>query len=32
MPSLNEIRSTYLNFFEKNGHRVVDSSPAGPAQ
>lgn len=30
MPSLNEIRSTYLNFFEKNGHRVVDSSPLVP--
>ncbi|MGB8621696.1 MAG: alanine--tRNA ligase [Paracoccaceae bacterium] len=30
MPSLNEIRSTYLNFFEKNGHRVVESSPLVP--
>jgi alanyl-tRNA synthetase len=30
MPSLNDIRSTYLNFFEKNGHRVVDSSPLVP--
>ncbi|WP_376873241.1 alanine--tRNA ligase [Albirhodobacter sp. R86504] len=30
MPSLNEIRSTFLNFFEKNGHRIVDSSPLVP--
>ena len=30
MPSLNEIRSTFLNFFEKNGHEVVDSSPLVP--
>ncbi|PCD76935.1 alanine--tRNA ligase [Pseudothioclava arenosa] len=30
MPSLNEIRSTFLNFFERNGHRVVDSSPLVP--
>ncbi|WP_417807142.1 alanine--tRNA ligase [Thioclava sp.] len=30
MPSLNEIRSTFLNFFERNGHRVVDSSSIVP--
>ncbi len=30
MPSLNEIRSTFLNFFEKNGHEVVESSPLVP--
>jgi len=30
MPSLNDIRSTFLNFFERNGHRVVDSSPLVP--
>jgi alanyl-tRNA synthetase len=30
MASLNEIRSTFLNFFEKNGHAVVDSSPLVP--
>ena len=30
MPSLNEIRSTFLNYFERNGHRVVDSSPLVP--
>ncbi|MBE0452176.1 alanine--tRNA ligase [Roseovarius autotrophicus] len=30
MPTLNEIRSTFLNFFERNGHRVVDSSPLVP--
>lgn len=30
MPSLNEIRSTFLGFFEKNGHRVVESSPLVP--
>ncbi len=30
MASLNDIRSTYLDFFEKNGHRVVDSSPLVP--
>ena len=30
MPSLNEIRSTYLNFFKRNGHRVVESSPLVP--
>jgi alanyl-tRNA synthetase len=30
MASLNDIRSTFLDFFEKNGHRVVDSSPLVP--
>ena len=30
MPSLNDIRSTFLSFFEKNGHRVVESSPLVP--
>jgi len=30
MPSLNEIRSTFLSYFEKNDHRVVDSSPLVP--
>src|SRR4026208_1515496 len=26
----NEIRSSFLRFFEKNGHRVVESSPVVP--
>ncbi len=30
MASLNDIRTTYLDFFRKNGHRVVDSSPLVP--
>ena len=30
MASLNDIRSTYLEFFRRNGHRVVDSSPLVP--
>ncbi len=30
MPTLNEIRSTFLNFFERNDHAVVDSSPLVP--
>ncbi|KKL50797.1 hypothetical protein LCGC14_2301890, partial [marine sediment metagenome] len=30
MPSLNDIRSTYLDFFVKNGHRQVASSPLVP--
>ncbi|MBD3764983.1 MAG: alanine--tRNA ligase [Rhodobacterales bacterium] len=30
MPSLNDIRSTFLDFFAQNGHRVVDSSPLVP--
>ncbi|PTV97039.1 alanyl-tRNA synthetase [Rhodobacter aestuarii] len=30
MPSLNDIRSTFLGSFEKNGHKVVESSPLVP--
>ncbi|MYM54363.1 alanine--tRNA ligase [Thalassovita mangrovi] len=30
MPSLNEVRSTFLNYFEKQGHEVVPSSPLVP--
>ncbi|WP_414897988.1 alanine--tRNA ligase [Rhodovulum sp. YEN HP10] len=30
MPTLNEIRSTFLSYFERNGHEVVDSSPLVP--
>ena len=30
MPSLNDIRSTFLNYYERNGHRVVDSGPLVP--
>ena len=30
MASLNDIRSTYLDFFEKNDHRRVESSPLVP--
>ncbi|OYX25198.1 MAG: alanine--tRNA ligase [Rhodobacterales bacterium 32-66-7] len=30
MASLNDIRSTYLDFFRRNGHRVVESSPLVP--
>ncbi|UXX83733.1 alanine--tRNA ligase [Roseovarius pelagicus] len=30
MPTLNEIRSTFLNFFESNDHAIVDSSPLVP--
>ena len=30
MPSLNEIRSSFLSFFEKNEHEVVPSSPLVP--
>ncbi|WP_089883879.1 alanine--tRNA ligase [Citreimonas salinaria] len=30
MPTLNDIRSTFLNYFEKQGHRVVPSSPLVP--
>ncbi|HDR27180.1 alanine--tRNA ligase [Rhodovulum sp.] len=30
MPSLNDIRSTFLSYFQKNGHEVVDSSPLVP--
>ena len=28
--TLNEIRNTYLNFFEKNGHKKIQSSPLVP--
>ncbi|MCW3781158.1 alanine--tRNA ligase [Defluviimonas salinarum] len=30
MPSLNDIRSTFLDFFRRNDHRIVDSSPLVP--
>ena len=30
MPSLNDIRSTFLTYFEKQGHAVVPSSPLVP--
>ncbi|MEM7752272.1 MAG: alanine--tRNA ligase [Pseudomonadota bacterium] len=30
MTSLNDIRSTFLSYFETNGHEVVDSSPLVP--
>ena len=30
MASLNEIRSAFLSYFEKNGHAVVASSPLVP--
>ncbi|MDA5095696.1 alanine--tRNA ligase [Aliiroseovarius sp. KMU-50] len=30
MASLNDIRSTFLDYFEKQGHEVVDSSPLVP--
>lgn len=30
MPSLNDIRSTFLNYFEKQGHTIVPSSPLVP--
>ena len=30
MPSLNDIRSTFLDFFASNGHAVVPSSPLVP--
>ena len=30
MTQLNEIRSSFLDFFEKNDHRVVPSSPLIP--
>ncbi|MFW2545120.1 alanine--tRNA ligase [Primorskyibacter sp. 2E107] len=30
MASLNDIRSTFLNYFEKQGHQVVPSSPLVP--
>jgi len=30
MPSLNDIRSTFLEYFKNNGHQVVPSSPLVP--
>jgi len=30
MPTLNEIRSAFLDFFERNDHRLVESSPLVP--
>ena len=30
MPTLNEIRSTFLEFFDRNDHQIVDSSPLVP--
>ena len=30
MPSVNDIRSTFLNYFDRNGHTVVDSSSLVP--
>ncbi len=30
MPSLNDIRSTFLDFYARNGHEVVESSPLVP--
>ncbi|WP_099823156.1 alanine--tRNA ligase [Oceaniglobus indicus] len=30
MPSLNDIRSTFLDYFARNGHRIVDSSSLVP--
>ncbi|WP_312527837.1 alanine--tRNA ligase [Paracoccus sp. (in: a-proteobacteria)] len=30
MPSLNDIRSTFLDFYKRNDHEVVDSSPLVP--
>ena len=30
MPTLNEIRSTFLNYFAKQGHEIVPSSPLVP--
>ncbi len=30
MASLNDIRSTFLNYFAKQGHEIVDSSPLVP--
>ncbi len=30
MPSLNDIRSTFLDYFQRQGHEVVDSSPLVP--
>ncbi|MGB3316346.1 MAG: alanine--tRNA ligase [Albidovulum sp.] len=30
MPSLNDVRSTFLDFFRRNDHQIVDSSPLVP--
>ncbi|WP_372614165.1 alanine--tRNA ligase [Aquicoccus sp.] len=30
MPNLNDIRSTFLNYFARNGHEIVPSSPLVP--
>ncbi len=30
MSGVNEIRSTFLNFFARNGHEIVPSSPLVP--
>ena len=30
MASLNDIRSTFLDYFKRNGHQVVASSPLVP--
>ncbi|MEX1233392.1 MAG: alanine--tRNA ligase [Roseovarius sp.] len=30
MPTLNDIRSTFLSYFDRNDHRIVDSSPLVP--
>jgi alanyl-tRNA synthetase (EC 6.1.1.7) len=30
MPSLNDIRSTFLNYFKENDHEIVESSPLVP--
>jgi len=30
MPSLNDIRSTFLDYYARNGHEVVPSSPLVP--
>ena len=30
MSGVNEIRSTFLNFFAENGHEIVSSSPLVP--
>ena len=30
MPSLNDIRSTFLDFFARNDHKIVESSPLVP--
>ncbi len=30
MPTLNDIRSTFLSYFDRHDHRVVDSSPLVP--